>query len=200
MKGIHPELLKALEDPRVGGAIDTISVERYHAQGKAGELPEKTELLEGFVFNIMPKSALHSNIIRRVVAIFGKLLSKDFVLSQESPLTIAAVDSEPEPDIMVCRANENDFWEKHPTTADLVVEIAVSSVNLDRYKAHLYATAGVKEYWIVLADERKLEIHTEPQNGKYMQSRIVTGFVASTAVPAIEFELAAILPPPALKP
>ena len=38
-------------------------------------------------------------------------------------------------DISVTRGQESDFTDAHPTTAELVVEIAVSSAALDRENA-----------------------------------------------------------------
>jgi Uma2 family endonuclease len=80
-------------------------------------------------------------------------------------------DSEPEPDISVTRGSESDFADAHPTTAELVVEVAVSSATLDRENASLYAEASVTEYWIVLASERQVEVYRRPENGRYREVR-----------------------------
>ncbi len=81
-------------------------------------------------------------------------------------------DSEPELDIAVTRGRENDFVTSHPSTAELVVEVAVSSPTLDRENASLYAEAGVKEYWIVLGVERTIEVYRRPENGRYQEQRL----------------------------
>ena len=60
--------------------------------------------------------------------------------------------------------------QSHPTTAELVIEVAVSSPTLDRENATLYAEAGVKEYWIVLGPERRVEVYRRPENGRYRES------------------------------
>ena len=86
---------------------------------------------------------------------------------KEEPLTLA--DSEPEPDISVVRGSEADFVAAHPTTADLVVGIAVTSVALDRENASLYAEAGVKEYWIVLGADKQVEVYRRPEAGRYQE-------------------------------
>jgi Uma2 family endonuclease len=64
---------------------------------------------------------------------------------------------------------------QHPGTAELVVEIAVSSAALDREKAALYAEAGVPEYWIILASERRVEVYRQPENGSYRGCSVVEG-------------------------
>lgn len=43
---------------------------------------------------------------------------------------------------------------------------------MDRENASLYAEAGVKEYWIVLGSERKVEVYRQPENGRYQQMKI----------------------------
>ena len=57
-----------------------------------------------------------------------------------------------------------DYLSAHPSTAALVVEVADSSLRLDRrLKAGLYARAGLRDYWIVNLVEGVLEVHREPQ-------------------------------------
>lgn len=197
MKGLPADLVKVLEDPRVRENVELFTYEQYLEAGRRGELPEKTELLEGMVFHIMPKSALHATILSILAKKLWSLLDSKFVVRPESPLKIPSLHSAPEPDIMVCRGSEADFWHEHPKTAELVVEIAVTSVNLDRYKAKLYALAGVKEYWLLKVEERTLEIMTEPDTtrGSYQKSETVTGEVISRVLPQLRFALSEILPP-----
>ena len=64
-----------------------------------------------------------------------------------------------------------DFADDHPTTAQLVVEVAVSSAALDREYAFLYAEAAVQEYWIILGANRQVEVYRRPENGKYAEVR-----------------------------
>ena len=52
------------------------------------------------------------------------------------------------------------------------MEVAVSSAALDRENASLYAEAGVLEYWIVLDEERQIEVYRQPENGVYQQKRL----------------------------
>ena len=67
------------------------------------------------------------------------------------------------------RGDKKDFARAHPSTAELAVEVAVSSATLDRENASLYAEAGVKEYWIVLGPERQVEVYRQPDKGRYQQ-------------------------------
>jgi Uma2 family endonuclease len=85
-----------------------------------------------------------------------------FDVRTQLPLALGEY-SEPEPDVAVVVGSARDYANAHPTTAVLVVEIADSTLALDRHtKASLYAAAGVPEYWIVNLVERQIEIYREP--------------------------------------
>jgi Uma2 family endonuclease len=106
------------------------------------------------------------------------------------------VDSEPEPDISVTRGEKQDFTKAHPATAELVIEVAVSSGALDRENASLYAEARVKEYWIVLGRDRQIEVYRRPENGRYLE-KIVVGFkdtLECTSVPGLHIRVADLFP------
>jgi Uma2 family endonuclease len=66
-------------------------------------------------------------------------------------------DSQPEPDVSVAE-HPFEWYQDHPVSALLVVEISDSSLRLDRRKAGLYASSGIPEYWIVNLQSRQLEV------------------------------------------
>ena len=94
-------------------------------------------------------------------------------MRREDPLALA--DSAPEPDIAIVRGTPQDYWHQHPATAELVIEVAVTSAELDREMAAIYAEAGVKEYWIVLPARREVEIRRTPQDGVYREQFTARG-------------------------
>ncbi len=72
-------------------------------------------------------------------------------------------ESEPEPDVSVAAGRARDRREPKPSRLALVVEIADSSLALDReHKGSLYARADVPDYWIVNLVDRVLEVYREP--------------------------------------
>jgi Uma2 family endonuclease len=73
----------------------------------------------------------------------------------------ASDDSEPEPDALVCTEAQH-LRRPHPNEAILVVEVADSSLALDREKAIEYAVARVPEYWIVDVNQRRVEVYRNP--------------------------------------
>jgi Uma2 family endonuclease len=160
-----------LEIPEVRQRVSPLSVEEYHRLDEFNEHGRRTELIRGIVIEKRAKSPIHVAISKRLYDFIARLLGPGFVVLQEAPLTLA--DSEPEPDVSVVRGTESDFLAAHPSTAELVVEVAVSSAALDRENASLYAEAGVKEYWIVLGTERKVQMFRRPEGGSYRETRVL---------------------------
>ena len=177
-----------LEIPEVRQRVSPLSVEEYHHLAEYNEHGRRTELIRGIPIQKMAKTPLHSSIAKRLYDTIAPVLPPGLVVRREDPLTLA--DSEPEPDIAVVRGTAADFFKAHPTTAEFVIEVAVSSPALDRESASLYAEAGVKEYWIVLGRERQVEVYRRPENGRYQQmdlfvvgSTIECGSVTTVRVP-----------------
>lgn len=147
-----------------------MSVEAYHALGNCGLVPRRTELLYGQVFFKKPKPPLHSYLAQLLFEKLRAAAPRDCFASVGQPVTCP--DSEPEPDLAVIRGSFEDYGTEHPTTAELVIEICVTSHEYDRSKLRAYATAGVKEVWLVLAPEKQIEIHLQPKDGHYIEATI----------------------------
>jgi len=172
-----------------GPRIWPLSVEAYHALGEMGLIPEKTELLYGQVYHKMPKSPAHSFLLQCLFDAIYALIPSGMHLRSEQPVTCA--DSEPEPDLSVVRGSKEDYRHEHPHTAELVIEVCVTSQDYDRSKLRGYAKAGVKECWLVLAPERQIEVHRQPAGEQFSERSVhgPGGRLASTAVPGISVEL-----------
>ncbi|HAB17564.1 MAG TPA: Uma2 family endonuclease [Verrucomicrobiota bacterium] len=182
-----------LAPPAVGYRGPTrwpLSVEAYHALGQMGLIPEKTELLHGFVYHKMPKSPLHRLLVLRLLQLLQARLAAGIFVQSEQPLTLA--DSEPEPDISLIRGSVEDFPANHPTTAELVVEICVTSHDYDREKLAAYAAAGVKEVWLVLGPEKQVEVFWQPIGNGYANSTVLNAdaTLTSVALPSVSVRLA----------
>jgi len=178
--------------PSVRPARWPMSVQAYQALGQLGLIPENTELLHGEVFQKRPKSPIHSAVLRRLLKLLAGKEMPDSFLSQEQPITCTG--SEPEPDIAVIRGSEDEFWNSHPTTAELVVEICVTSHEYDRSKLRAYAGAGVKEVWLVLVPEQQVQVFRAPSADAYAESRLVSAgtLLQSDALPGFALDPGAL--------
>jgi Uma2 family endonuclease len=178
-----------LDIPEARARVSPITVAQYHEFPEFNENGKRTELIRGIVFEKMSKSPLHCSIAKYLYDLLLTLAPPGFSVRQDQPLTLH--DSEPEPDIAVLAGVAKDFRNRHPSTAALVIEIAISSVAMDRKKAALYAEAGVEEYWIVLPAERMVEVHRRPLDGSYTERFTVEGEapLRSSSIPKIEVQL-----------
>ena len=87
-------------------------------------------------------------------------------LRHQSPLVLGQ-DLDPIPDLAVVPGGPRDYA-AHPTTAELVVEVSDSSPDFDtNEKRLLYARAGIREYWVVDINGRRLLVYRDPQAGDY---------------------------------
>jgi Uma2 family endonuclease len=183
-------MLAILEIPEVRHRVSPLSVKEYHRLEEFNENGRRTELIRGVVIEKMSKSPLHCAISKLLYDSIAAKLGPGFVVRREDPISLA--DSEPEPDLSVVRGTEADFRVAHPTSAELVVEVAVASAALDRANASLYAEAGIKEYWIVLGPERRVEVYRRPEAGKYQETCILgtSEVLECSCIPALRLSLA----------
>lgn len=153
-----------------------------------GLLGEDVELLDGVIVKKMPKSALHEGIVRRLQRRLQAAAPAGYFVTKEGPLTCTA--SEPEPDLALVHGDPEDL-SAHPTTARLVIEVAVSTEELDRRKAMIYAQAGVQEYWLVEPERRRATVFRDPVADSYARSAVFdcNQVVASAVVPGFNVSL-----------
>jgi Uma2 family endonuclease len=186
---------EALQTPVRGAEVWPLSVEAYHALSEARLIPERTELLYGFVYHKMSKSPLHTFLMVRLLRLLQAVLPPGLHLRPEQPLT--CVDSEPEPDLAVVLGGEEDFRLAHPRTAELVIEVCVTSADYDRSKLRAYASVGVRECWLVLGREKQIEVHRQPSGDQFAE-RTLHGpgaRLTSIAIPSFTVDLSKLLEP-----
>ena len=185
-------MVAILELPAVRERVAPLSVEDYERMSERVDR-QRVELIRGIIVAKMTSSPFHSYLIARLRKTVQAILGDERQhIRQEQPLKM--FDSMPEPDIVVVPGSESDYRRSHPTTALLAIEVAVSSLVLDREKAALYAEANVQEYWIVLATDEAIEVHTAPAESRYTQRRVYERgeTLSSTALPALHVELDAL--------
>ena len=179
-----------LDLPEMRARVARWSVKDYERLGELGVLEKQSELIRGIIVQKMSKSPMHFTLTQRVCGWLRRHLPAGYVVRQGGPIRLAD-DSEPEPDAAIVRGVESDFAMTHPTTAQLVVDVAVSSAALDRENASLYAEAGVAEYWIVLGRERAVEVYRRPEGGVYQERQTYAAgeTLVCQSVPGIEAPL-----------
>jgi Uma2 family endonuclease len=177
-----------LEVPAIRQRAKRFSVADYQRLTEG----QRTELLRGTIIEKMSKSPAHQFFIESLREILTGQITPEFIVRTEGPITTA--DSEPEPDVAVVRGPLQKYRHTHATTAELVIEVAVSSLEIDRVKAHIYAEAGVKEYWIVCPEETHVEVYRQPRAEGYAERTTVASpaVIECGALPGVRVDLAAL--------
>lgn len=153
----------------IGQRRPTVSAKRwtratYERLGRLGisHPDERLELVEGEIVERTPQDSRHATAVVLTSEALRNCLQPGYFLRVQLPLALDEM-SEPEPDIAVVSGTARDYRDSHPTNAVLVIVIADTTLDYDRYtKASLYAKAGIPEYWIVNLVDRQLEMYRNP--------------------------------------
>jgi Uma2 family endonuclease len=154
---------------------------------------ERIELLDGALVAMTPMGAQHSGVVQRLNRLL--ILALEGRAAVRCQLPFAALEfSEPEPDFSVLPLGEYDL--DHPSEAHLLIEVAESSLTMDRgKKLRLYASCATPAYWVVNLPERCIEVYTQPTLGAYVSvERFERGqAIRPVAFPGVAFAVSDIL-------
>jgi Uma2 family endonuclease len=161
-----PVLTLPAAPPRPVAAKPTrkrFTVREFHEMWEAGWFDQcKPMLIAGEVYEMAKPGPAHNTSLTLADYIFKAIFATGYVVRIQMPLVLGQT-SDPEPDLAVVAGSPRDFA-THPTTALLVVEIADTSLDMDTgTKAHLYAAAGIADYWVVDLNSRLMIIHRDPR-------------------------------------
>jgi len=123
---------------------------------------EEIELIGGELVVAEPQGAPHYTAIRKIAKALEAAFGPGWEVRTEGPIGLDD-ESEPEPDVAVVPGAPDDYARAHPSRPALTVEVAESSLALDRQrKGSLYARAGLPDYWVLNLVDRVLEVYREP--------------------------------------
>ena len=149
-------VITELDEPRA----KQWSREDYYRLAEAGYfMGKRVQLIDGEIIEMSPQGHSHAKSLTGVYQWLQSVFGAGYWVRIQMPLNVGR-RSDPEPDVAIIEG-ESEVFSDHPTTALLVVEVSDSSLRLDRKKAHLYASAGVEEYWIVNLLEGMLEVYRD---------------------------------------
>jgi Uma2 family endonuclease len=137
---------------------------RYDRMVDAGILGEndKVELLDGLLVVREPQGSRHPTAVILVRGAVEKAFGPRYHVREEKPVALDRL-SEPEPDVVVVTGRPRDYSDAHPSRPVLIVEVADTSLRLDRVrKGTLYARAGIAEYWVLNLVDDVLEVYRKP--------------------------------------
>jgi Uma2 family endonuclease len=133
----------------------------YHAEVDRGAFrQQRIFLYRGELIEMPPMGSLHAFGITNLTEWLARAFFPQYRVRIQQPFETPG-ESVPEPDGAVV-TREQMRRRPHPDNALLLIEVADSSLDLDREMAFEYAAAKVPEYWIVNMQERCVEIYREP--------------------------------------
>jgi Uma2 family endonuclease len=167
----------------------------FHRFGDLGAFEGRgAMLINGVILEQGPMNPPHAITLELVEAALRSAIGGGWRIRSLSPLVLG-LDLDPEPDIAVIVGSPRDSTD-HPTSEDLVVEVADSSLDFDTNdKRLLYAQAAIRDYWVVDTNGRKLLVYRDPQNGDYssVQAYGPADTVAPLAAPTAAVRVADLL-------
>lgn len=127
--------------------------DEYQKMGRAGILSEddRVELINGEILTMTPIGPRHNAAVNRATRALVTAVGDRAIVQVQGSIRLD-LWSEPQPDLVLLRPVPDFYESRLPGPADilLIVEVAQSSLDYDSgVKSHLYATAGVAEYWLV---------------------------------------------------
>jgi Uma2 family endonuclease len=126
---------------------------------------ERIQLLDGELVELSPQGVPHASVIEALTERLVPALAGRARVRVQLPFA-AGEYSEPEPDVAIVPADTPR--DQHPDEAQLVIEVADSTLSLDLgRKARIYAAAGVPEYWVIDVTATVAHVHTEPADAGY---------------------------------
>jgi len=155
---------------------------------------QRLELVEGELINKMGKNQPHVISLVLLQALLMGVFGTRRILP-EAPIDVAPEDNptnELQPDLVILKRDLSDFTKEkpRPEDLDLVVEVADSTLYFDlTTKAALYARAGIVDYWVLDVAGRRMIVHRDPREGRYLSVTVYSSEETVTPLAAPEARL-----------
>ena len=150
-------------------ALETVEPRRFTAEeflrlyeiGVLGR-KERLRLIGGVIYVMAPTGPEHAVGHGRLIAVLGRALGPMFELAAEPTLRFSDYDVT-EPDVVVLPPGPRPRPPIEIGEIQLLVETAHSSLKDDAtVMAAIYATAGIKDYWVLDLEHQKLLVFRNP--------------------------------------
>ena len=186
--------------PKIGLPPRLWTVKEFHDLGERGWFEGKrAKLIDGQIVEEGVMNPPHAIAGELTEAILHKAFGTGWRIRVEKPLVLG-FETDPIPDAAVIKGYARGTVD-HPETADLVIEIADSSLGYDTaIKADLYAAAGIADYWVLDVDGKRLFVFRDPMHqgvSKTYQTKMIlspTDTISPLALPTATVTVGDMLP------
>ena len=164
-----------------------VSADNYLKLVDAGGFGDAhVELVEGELVEMSPSHSKHGKMVGKVysslAAVYSQLGCEIFIdtIVELSTLTLRA------PDICVTDSPTDDQKNLPASAILLAVEISDTTLAEDIGRKRIdYASAGIRHYWVVDVEGRRVHCYADPQGADYAAIRVVP-FGEGVEVPGAE--------------
>lgn len=129
---------------------------------------ERVELVNGLILSMSPQKPEHAFPLRKLDRLLQRLFDGTGYAVQVQCPFVAGDFSEPEPDLAV--VPDLDYSHRHPDEALLLIEVSngkkASALDLGEMAA-VYAGSRVREYWVLVLEDRCLWLHQQPEGARW---------------------------------
>lgn len=111
--------------------------------------------------------ANETSVHGRTVEVLTDWLVEEFGFGRVRPQSHIEIAGKAVPaDVVVHDGLSREFWGLYPKGADVSL---VADVKAEPAKAELFASAGVREYWVLDAAAGLIAVHRKPVDGRYTE-------------------------------
>ncbi len=161
-------------------------------------------LVDGEILDMPPPGPFHEMSVSLILHALQSLFMPGSYVRVQSGLPTSA-NTNPMPDLVVVKGSPRDYRQHpKPEVIQLVVEVSESTIRYDKgSKRHLYAAAGIPEYWVIDVENRQLHCFRDPTPDESAPRgadyRVALAFddtasISPLAVPEKSLALAELLP------
>ncbi len=156
-----------------------LTISDFHKMGESGILKDtdRVELIAGEIFDRAPIGPQHAGMVGLLIQTLTHEVRGKAILNAQNPVVLDE-HSEPQPDILMLRPEQDYYRDAHPTADDvlLLIEVCDTTAGTDRnIKIPLYAQHKIPEVWLIDLPNRCVELYRKPNSGKrtYQQIKIL---------------------------
>jgi len=169
-----------------------ITVEHFYRMAEVGVFAEddRVELIDGEIIDVPPMGHPHAGVLDYLAKLLIRTVEPRAIVRQQLPLRLGNY-SEPLPDIVVARPRDDLYIDGHPTSADalLVIEISSTTLRFDRnVKVPMYARHAIPEVWVLDVSGQEIHRYSSLEDGHYA-STTTTPLASRITLDVLQSEL-----------
>src|SRR5260370_9283882 len=129
-----------------------------------GDEDPRVDFLDGEIVWMSPIGDPHAACVGRLNELFRRYPTEAALVCPQNPVRISDIDL-PQPDLGLLKPRPDYYSSSTPRPEDVLVlvEFADTTVRTDLGRnARIYASAGVRQYWVIDLNSRTIYVNPQP--------------------------------------